>query len=627
MKLIDSKLVLDTSIIIDGKASELVDKGEIPEGSELIIPMAALDELQAQASRHREEGFTGLREITRLRSLSSKKQITITFTGERPSMEDIRLARNGRIDALIRDVAKANNATLLTADYVQALVGEAQGVKVKHFPAEVKTRDLEFEKYFDDQTLSLHLKESVKPYAKKGQPGNFVYTSITDNEMTRDDLELITKEITEASRVSAGGSIEISRSGATVIQLGQYRIAIARPPFSDALEVTIVRPLVKMSLKDYDLSEKLEKRLATKAEGILIAGPPGSGKSTLASSLADFYLEQMKVVKTFESPKDLQVSRGITQYGPLEGDFEKTAEILLLVRPDYTVFDEVRRSRDFEIFADMRLAGVGMVGVVHASDPINAVQRFMGRIELGMIPHIVDTVIFVRAGKIERVLELNLVVKVPSGMNEPDLARPVVEVTDFETGKLVYEIYTFGEENVIIPIEDETGRRRLQQEKEATGVEKLAKERILQAIRKFDPDAAVKIISPTRVEVRIKEALIPRIIGKGGSQIKELEEMLSVHIDVEPSDAKESSEEPTVSEKDSGLSFDYTQKGSSIEFTFGSSDSGKTVNLYAGNESLFQATISRKGKIRIPKKSENGMKVIRALKEEKTIGISEAEFQ
>jgi ATPase len=624
--MMDSKLVLDTSIIIDGKASELIENGEISEGSELIIPMAALDELQAQASKHREEGFIGLREITRLRSLGSEKQITITFSGERPSMDDIRLARNGRIDAIIRDAARANNATLLTADYVQALVGEAQGVKVKHFAAEVKTKGLEFEQYFDEETLSLHLKENVKPYAKKGRPGNFVYASIRENEITRDDLERITKEVTEASRVSASGSVEISRSGATVIQLGQYRIAIARPPFSDALEVTIVRPLVKMSLKDYDLSEKLESRLATRAEGILIAGPPGSGKSTLASSLADFYLEKMKVVKTFESPKDLQVSRGITQYGPLEGDFEKTAEILLLVRPDYTVFDEIRRSRDFEIFADMRLAGVGMVGVVHASDPINAVQRFMGRIELGMVPHIVDTVIFVRAGKIERVLELNLVVKVPSGMNEPDLARPVVEVTDFETGKLVYEIYTFGEENVIIPIEDEAGRRRQQQEKQATGVEKLAKEKILEAVRKFDPGAQVRIISPTRVELKIKEPFIPRIIGKGGSQIKELEEMLSVHIDVEPrTNSSTDDDDSLTSEEDEGLSYDYRQKGSSIEFTFDLSDAGKTVNLYTGDDSLFQATISRKGKIRIPKKSENGMRVIRALKEGQPVTVIEAE--
>jgi ATPase len=69
------------------------------------------------------------------------------------------------------------------------------------------------------------------------------------------------------------------------------------------------------------------------------------------------------------------------------------------VRPDYTVFDEIRRDRDFQIFSDMRLAGVGMIGVVHSSDAVGAIQRFIGRVELGMIPHIIDTVVFLEAGK------------------------------------------------------------------------------------------------------------------------------------------------------------------------------------------------------------------------------------
>jgi len=605
-----ARIVLDTSVIIDGKATELITAGGLAEGSEVIVPRAALDELQAQASKHREEGFVGLEELARLRTLCDERKIKLLFEGERPSIDDIRLARSGRIDALIRDVAKNRDATLFTADYVQALVGRVEGIRVRHFPSEVRISGLQFEKFFDGTTLSLHLKEGLAPHAKKGHPGNFDYLPISEQTIPKSELEQIAMEITEAARISSVGSVEISRNGATVIQLGSYRIAIARPPFSDGLEVTIVKPLVRLALSDYHPSDKLIQRLATKAEGIIIAGPPGSGKSTLASSVADFYLGKRKVVKTFESPKDLQVSKGITQYGPLEGDFEKTSEILLLVRPDYTIFDEVRRTRDFEIFADMRLAGVGMVGVVHASDPVNAVQRFMSRIELGMIPHIVDTVIFVKAGKIEQVLELNLVVKVPSGMNEPDLSRPVVEVKDFESGDLAYEIYTFGEENVVIPIKEigKTGKSI------STGIEKLASEKILQFFKKFDQNAEVKIVSPSKAQVFLDEVVIPRVIGKGGSEIKETEKLLSIGIDIKPRQGAGSGSGRT-------LGFDYREKGSTFEILCNSDSIGNQISVLIEDQPVLKTIVGRKARIMLSKKSEAGRKISQALRDGKEIRV------
>lgn len=158
------------------------------------------------------------------------------------------------------------------------------------------------------------------------------------------------------------------------------------------------------------------------------------------------------VVKTMESPRDLQVSDEITQYAPLERDMQKTADILLLVRPDFTIYDEMRKTKDFKIFADMRLAGVGMIGVVHATRPIDAIQRVIGRVELGMIPSIIDTTIFIKDGKVETVYDISLTVKVPTGMTEEDLARPVIEVRDFETNELVYEIYTYGEQTVVMDV-------------------------------------------------------------------------------------------------------------------------------------------------------------------------------
>ena len=311
---------------------------------------------------------------------------------------------------------------------------------------------MEFLKFFTPETMSVHLKQGQKPLGKVGKPGSFLLEEIDDTTITNITLEKIISEILDSAESSESTNIEISKKNALVIQYRDYRITITRPPFSDAIEITIVHPIIKLSLDDYGISEKLMNRLTEKAEGILISGPPGSGKSTLASGLANYYHNQNKIVKTFESPRDLQVDEGVTQYTKLDGSFENSADILLLVRPDYTIFDEVRRRQDFHIFSDLRLAGVGMVGVLHANSPIDAVQRFIGKIELGTIPSVIDTVVFVKDGEIKKVYGLRLKVKVPSGMFERDLARPVIEIQDFETQNLEYEIYTFGEENVIIPV-------------------------------------------------------------------------------------------------------------------------------------------------------------------------------
>ena len=161
------------------------------------------------------------------------------------------------------------------------------------------------------------------------------------------------------------------------------RIVITEPPISNKIEITAVRPIKKLSLSDYDINDNLIKRISDEAEGILIAGPPGSGKSTFASSIAEHYVLNNKLVKTLESPRDLQVPESVIQYGFFKNGYERVSDLLLLVRPDFTIFDEVRKIKDFEIFADLRLTGIGMIGVIHASKALDAIQRFIGKIESG----------------------------------------------------------------------------------------------------------------------------------------------------------------------------------------------------------------------------------------------------
>jgi ATPase len=70
-------------------------------------------------------------------------------------------------------------------------------------------------------------------------------------------------------------------------------------------------------------------------------------------------------------------------------------DILLLSRPDYTVYDEVRNTSDFELYKDLRLTGIGLVGVIHATRAVDSIQRFLGTIEMGVIPQVIDTVIYI----------------------------------------------------------------------------------------------------------------------------------------------------------------------------------------------------------------------------------------
>ena len=277
------KIVVDTSIVIDGEITKLIESGSL-KNCEIIIPVAVLDELQSQASQSKEYGFVGLGEIKKIRELCEKNNITLSFEGQRPSMDDIKLASHGRIDAIIKDIAKKNGATFYTADYVQALVAQAEGVKTNYSKPDIKTTGLEFERFFDSQTMSIHLKEGTKPMAKRGRPGAFTLIELEDKILTKDYLSSITTQILEASRINRSGEIEISKPGALVIQFKDYRTTITHPPFSGSYEITITHPIVKLSLEQYDISEKLMTRFSEKAEGILISGSPGSGKSTFASS-------------------------------------------------------------------------------------------------------------------------------------------------------------------------------------------------------------------------------------------------------------------------------------------------------------------------------------------------------
>jgi len=617
------EIVPDTSVVVDGRVSELVDDGEFA-GATVVVHEAVVGELEAQANDGRQVGWEGLAELQALIEREAAGDVAVEYVGRRPDAVERREAGEGEIDALIRDLADDRGATLLTSDDVQAEVARAKGLEVRYVEPRGRTVEhLALEEYFDDETMSVHLKVGVRPMAKRGAIGDMHYEHIGETPLTEADLEEYAADVEEGARASPDGFVELDEPGMTIVQFRTFRIAIARPPFSDALEITAVRPIVKTELDDYEYAEDLRERFLERQRGVLISGSPGAGKSTFAQAVAEFLVDSDYAVKTMEKPRDLQVGPDVTQYTALGGEMAKTADSLLMVRPDYTIYDEVRKTEDFEVFADMRLAGVGMVGVVHATRAIDALQRLVGRVELGLIPQVVDTVVYIDAGTVDTVYDVTTEVKVPEGLMEEDLARPVIMIRDFETGEPAYEIYTFNRQVVTVPLGDDEGGPGAGE----SGVQGLARQEVEREIRSIaQGHVEVEVRGPDSAVVWVEEGDISQVIGKGGGRISDVEDRLGIDIDVR-----------TFAERPGGKSGGAAGGSGAPGGPGGevvtpevtgrhvivpaAGHEGDTVEVQADGEYLFTATVSRGGEIQVSRGSAIADELERAIDHGRQIGV------
>jgi len=513
----------DTTVFTKGTLKKALEEGIINNGK-ILIHVTLASHFEYLARKGVSQGFAGIKELKAVLELCKEGHVEAELTRDLPALYRFLPDPSKSPDEMLRLLALEWGITYVTSDKISREAAEALGVDVLFLEGESQP-ELTLAKFFDENTMSVHLKENVAPYAKKGRPGHWVFEKIREEPLTRLELEEMVREIVESARSAANAFIEIDRPGSTIVQVGNYRIVITKPPFSDGIEITAVRPVAKLSLEDYNLPPKLVKRLEEKAEGILIAGAPGMGKTTFAQALAEYYYRKGKIVKTLESPRDMHLPDEITQYSKNYATSEEIHDALLLSRPDYTVFDEMRDTKDFELYTDLRLAGVGMVGVVHATSPIDAIQRFVGRVELGMIPSIIDTVIFIENGGVKKVYELETTVKIPHGLREADLARPVVVVKDFLTGSPEYEIYVFGERTFVVPIK--------KQEKPRDFKIRISLERFL---RKYIPDESVeiKLTEDGRAIILVDTEYYNYLLGKPRRKLERIGKKLGVEIELRP---------------------------------------------------------------------------------------------
>jgi ATPase len=355
-----------------------------------------------------------------------------------------------------------------------------------------------------------------------------------------------------------------------------------------------------------------------------------------------------------EAPRELQVPDQITQYTALEGSMANTADVLLLVRPDFVIFDELRKNEDFNVFGDMRLAGLGMIGVIHANGVRDAIQRFSNRVDFSVLSQVVNTIIFVKQGVVSRVYDIDFTIKVPNGMAGEMNIRPVTTVTDNDSGQLVLDVFRYDGETIVMPVMasvpapaaapvmaaktpqvQNIGQPVLsapqptrtpapvaplpepaRKENDERPGWKLMEKDIQREIGRYTEGFIdVQMVSDTKAIVYIDDKDVPAAIGKGGKNISAIVNKIGIGIDIKPRsefDRQQMQSSPQKTEEEMNLGGGVKIQTDKKQLTIiAPEQSGKIVDVFAGKEYLFTATVNDSGEIHLAKNSSIAQEMIR----------------
>ncbi|MDD1676576.1 MAG: ATPase, partial [Methanomicrobiales archaeon] len=278
--------------------------------------------------------------------------------------------------------------------------------------------------------------------------------------------------------------------------------------------------------------------------------------------------------------------------------------------PDFVIFDELRKNEDFGVYSDLRLSGVGMIGVVHALGTGDALWRFFDRVAFGVLPQIINTIIFMQGGEVTRLFDLSFSMKVPEGMSGNGHPCPVIIVKDRETDEIELEIFKYDGETILLPGKGKAAPKAAgappAEEKFSW---KLAEKEIQREIGRYtDGHVEVKMLSDTKALVYIDDKDVPAAIGKGGKNVSSIVNKLGIGIDIRPKSELEKPEPEGDLILEGGIRIHTDKRQLAIIAT---EHKGKIVDVFSGKEYLFTATVNDDGEIHLAKNSTIAQEMIR----------------
>lgn len=213
-------LVLDTSVIIDGRIADIADTRIIE--SELVVPRFVLQELQTIAdSSDKLKRTRGRRGLEMLNKLQSSEKVDIRIYDGRPEQS----APGGRVDEMLIDLTTELGGRLVTNDFNLNKMAQLRGLSV------ININDLANALkpvVLPGESLAVKV---IKPGEELGQGVGYLEDgTMVVAEGARDKIgEVVTLTITSVLQTSAGRMIFGRTEGADIVDRRRPRPPQSRP--------------------------------------------------------------------------------------------------------------------------------------------------------------------------------------------------------------------------------------------------------------------------------------------------------------------------------------------------------------------------------------------------------------